>query len=226
MTTKRNSLAPAHTGRSNKFPQKRYLLLVFTLGLIALVACIPFTKIEGREFSPNAFQTRYFSYYRLPFIKLRFSRTTLTIPGQAAHLEILKHLSRPASEEIWHPVALAPYDQTNEYPAALLVDSLERRTPDGNQLWAAWSALHPNQAATLWPFIQSMAMYNLYLEIPEILQFAENYQGPDNQFKSDLHSFAYDLVNQRRDLYTHSPDWENLQAWLDPLIPPQKSNTR
>jgi hypothetical protein len=213
-------------GRSKKFPRKRYLLLVFALGLIAILACTPFAKIDGKEFSPNAFQTRYFSYYRLPFTKLRVSRTTLTIPDQATEREILKHISRPSSEELWHPVALAPYDGTTKYPAALLFDSLARRTPEGNHLWASWSALHPNQAAALWPFIQSMAMHNLYLEIPEILQFAENYQGPDDQFKSELHSFAYDLVNQRRDLYMNHPDWENLQAWLDPLIPPQKSNTR
>lgn len=213
------------TTNRNKPPRKRFLLLALVLGLLAIVSWIPFSKIEGTEFSPNAFQTRSFSYYRIPFTKLRVSRTTLTIPNQATEREILKHISRPSSEELWHPVALAPYE-TNKYPAALLIDSLSRRTPEGNHLWAAWSALHPNQAATLWPFVQSMAMHNLYMEIPEILQFAENYPGSDNQFKSELQSFAYGLVNQRRDLYANNPDWENLQAWLDPLIPPQKSNTR
>ena len=221
-------------------PKKRKplagLLFLLAIALCSLLSFLYVGTIKGTEFSPSTFQSRSFSYLRIPGTMSRLGPTTLGPSSPTTELEILKHLTRQSGPDTWHPIAILNSNLAPKYPAALLVESLARKSPEGNSIWAAWSANHPALAATLWPFIQQMAMNNIYLEIPSILEFAENYQGPDDKFEVELHARARELLLAHRSLYesyanspNHSivfPTWLDIEKWLDSLIPPQIANNR
>lgn len=227
--------APSPTPRKN---QKTLAGLLFLLA-IALFGLLSFSyvgTINGTEFSPNTFQSRYFSYLRIPGTMSRLGPTTLGPTVPTTELEILRHLTRQNESDTWHPIAILNSNVAPKYPAALLVESLARKSPEGNSIWAAWSTKNPELASTLWPFIQSMALNNIYLEIPSILEFAENYSGPVEDFKSELHTFAREKLLSQRSVYESNsdsqnnanvfPTWQAIEKWLDSLLPPQITNNR
>lgn len=212
------------------------ILFLLAIALCSLLSLLYVGTIKGTEFSPNTFQSRSFSYLRIPGTRSRLGPTTLGPSSPTTELEILKHLTRQSGPDTWHPIAILNSNLTPKYPAALLVESLSRKSPEGNSIWAAWSANHPNLASTLWPFIQWMALNNIYLEIPNILEFAENYSGPDDKFEVELHSLAREQLLSHRSLYeayANSPNlsidfptWIEIEKWLDSLLPPQIANNR
>lgn len=224
------------------------LLFLLAIALCGLLSFFYVGAINGTEFSPNTFQSRSFRYLRIPGTMSRLGPTTLGPTFSTTELEILKHLTRQNGSDTWHPIAIVNSNLAPKYPAALLVESLSRKSPEGNSIWAAWSAKNPALASTLWPFIQSMALNNIYLEIPNILEFAENYSGPVEKFESELHTFAREKLLSHRSLYESNsdspnnsnspnnsdspknsevfPTWLAIEKWLDSLLPPQIANNR
>lgn len=228
--------APSPTPPKKKRKNLPGILLLLAIALCGLLSFSYVGTINGTEFSPNTFQIRSFNYLRIPGTMSRLGPTTLGPSTPATELEILKHLTRQSGPDTWHPIAILNSNTAPKYPAALLVESLTRKSPEGNSIWATWSTKNPELASTLWPFIQWMALNNIYVEIPSILEFAEIYSGPIEDFEIALHTRAREILLAHRPLYESSseapdktnvfPTWQAIEKWLDSLLPPQITNNR
>ena len=149
--------------------------------------------------------------------------------------EILGNLKTLSQPPLWHPLESNALGG-DSFPASLLTSAITRRDSEWDFYWGIWSQKHTARAAVLWPMIQSMAMADLYHDIPETLRFAEGFQGADGEFQSALLAEIHRLIQQRKALYESSsgrptgksaqiegiPEWSDVQRWLDanPLLRP------
>lgn len=154
-----------------------YALLALFALLIAIGVFSFSSRISGTEFSPNSFQTRSFSYSRIPGTRTRLAPTNITPNTAVTSIDVLKHLPTLTRPQEWHvtKVSGAP-DETQG--ADVLVNALKQRNADGNDMWGSWSVLHPSEAAIFWPLVQQVAFQRLYECIPELLQLAELADDP------------------------------------------------
>lgn len=212
----------------SRFGFLRLLAVVFGLVVFFLVA-LPMCRTTGREFSPVSFQSRDLTLYRFPGTNIQFLptffETQSSLPIAPEILGNLKTLSIP---DTWHLYSTNSYGG-DSFPADLLLNAITRRNAEDAPSWGAWSSQYPNRAAVLWPLIQSLAIANLYLEIPEILRFAEGYQGTDQQFSRALLTQIHSVLVQHKDFYPASdqsemlieaqtegiPLWSDVQNWID-----------
>lgn len=206
-----------------------FRFLWYFLGLfVAILVLLPFCRTTGKEFSPIKFQTRTFVLYRFPGTQIQFLPTFFSDPTSASNsTEILANLRNLSLPEIWHTAASNSYGG-DSFPAQLLLDAIERKDSEYEYSWDVWSANHPNRAKILWPIVQSLAIANLYHEIPETLRLAEGFQGAEDQFLKALLSEIHQLLEKRQTLYPTSgglprdfdsrsegiPDWSEVQKWM------------
>jgi hypothetical protein len=142
--------------------------------------------------------------------------------------EILGKLKTITQYEVWHTMDTNS-DGGDSFPVQLLVQAIERKDAEYEPYWGAWSAMNPKLATVLWPIIQSMAIENLYHEIPETLRFAEGYQGPESGFEKALWMQIHSNLDKRQSLYSSGdletgyfdrdseglPSWKKVQDWLN-----------
>lgn len=164
--------------------------LMLFLGIVLGVS-----SISGKEFNPISFQTRTFSYHRMPWIGVRLSRTTLGTASSFASSDVLKHLPTLPQPPEWQVVELGGFLE-EDHGASILVDALSRRNADGHNAWGAWSFENPNTAAVLWPLVQRVAILDLYECIPSLLEAAQNAEDAASFELSALETIA-DAIEQR-----------------------------
>jgi hypothetical protein len=193
-----------------------------------LVVIVQFCYTSGEELNPANFQKRSFLVYRLPGTNLQFLPTFRSPIGSSAPAEVLRNLTPNATSPGWHIVKSDSYGG-EFFPASLLVNALSRNDTDWNPYWDGWSKTNPKLASILWPTIQSMAIGQLYNEIPETLRFAEGYQGSATAFDKELLTEIHRLVQKRKAIYETAsdrptgnaaqeqgiPEWNDVQKWLD-----------
>ncbi|MFM8187882.1 MAG: hypothetical protein ACKN85_05310 [Pirellula sp.] len=210
-------------------PGRKLRIFSYLMGLfIGLLLVVPMCRTTGIEFSPVRFQSREFTLYRIPGTNLSFLPTFYSNPTSIhAAPEILGHLQTFSQYEIWHTAGSNSYGG-DSFPAKLLLDAIQRKNAEADPYWGVWSLKNPKRASILWPIIQSMAMANLYHEIPETLRFAEGIQAPDDQFQKALLTEIHAIVQKRQALFPTTnpppknldttsegiPDWSDVQAWL------------
>ena len=226
-------------GKTQKNKSRRASFFWITVGLLGLLLYLSlFCRTTGKEFSPVTFQTRDFYLYRIPGTNIQLLPNFV---GNAKSMDLapeilgnLKTLSQPL---LWHPLESNALGG-DSFPASLLTSAITRRDSEWDFYWGIWSQKHTARAAILWPMIQSMAMADLYHDIPETLRFAEGFQGADGEFPSALIAEIHRLMQQRKALYESSsgrptgksaqiegiPEWSDVQRWLDanPLLGPSQ----
>jgi len=204
-----------------------YLISLISL-IMGLVVIIQFCYTSGEEINPANFQTRSFLVYRIPGTHLQFLPTFRQLTTSPIPAEVLRNLKPNASAPSWHVFKSNSYGG-DFFPASLLLNALSRNDPDWNPYWNGWSKGHPKLALVLWPLIQSMAIGQLYNEIPETLRFAEGYRGSPDAFEKELLTEIHRLVQKRKAIYETAkdrpsgsaaqeqgiPDWQDVQKWLD-----------
>lgn len=159
-------------------------------------------RVRGREFLPDRFEVRHFSFLEIPLLRVQVSpvQYTPTTSALARYLRTTGKITpftregEPTPGDQWHLVELRRGDGVSlPADAKLLVDFLSqpadrllspasgagsgsaRRTgvsPQQHQ-WHRWSLDHPAQAAVLWPRVQRLAHRRLYLLIPDLFRIAE-----------------------------------------------------
>jgi len=197
-------------------------LFAFVFGLVVLILiCVPFCRTTGREFSPVTFQSRDLTLYRIPGTNIQFLPTFFekqsSLPIAPEILGTLRTLSIP---DIWHLYSTNSYGG-DSFPADLLLKAIARRNAEDAPSWGAWSSQYPARAKVLWPLIQSLAIANLYLEIPEVLRFAEGYQGTDQNFSKALMTEIHRVLDEHKDFYPASDQTERLLEAQSEGIPPR-----
>lgn len=175
--------------------------LLLTVGgvLLTITVCGFFSVIlygirTGREFSPDTFETREFSFYELPLWERQVTsnRRMMVANSLVAHLKANKLITvgKPAR---WDLVAESPAQQNEAaYDALLLSQFLNTRDNNGNLVWELWSTEHPKMAAVLWPEVQSLAQENLYVAIPELFEAAQH-----SSDQADLQSAIDDILSAK-----------------------------
>jgi hypothetical protein len=160
-------------------------------------------QVRGSEFSPTHFQQRRFQFYEIPLLHLQITpiRRRATTPATARYLRQKSLIPRPTGPpEPWHLVSLSR-GLSNATPAdaKLLADQLDLRSgPD--HYWRKWSIDHPQHARVLWPVIQKLAIRELYILMPSLLELAQRKQSPgqlqtaiDQRLKRNYRSLVRDM---------------------------------
>lgn len=133
--------------------------------------------VAGREFNPDDFRQREFSFYEIPLLRLQIT----PIRRRNSNSETAQFLRRnslidPRSGETnrWDLVEITR-GISGEIPAdaRLLVEQLSLRR-DGDGYWQIWSQRHPEHARRLWPVVQRLSRRELYLLLPPLFEMAQN----------------------------------------------------
>lgn len=131
--------------------------------------------LSGEEFSPELFQVRAFSYWRLPGTKLRLSSTKVGIPSSPCSKQILNHLKPNPNGPTWQAMSASQGNASDQLSPLVLTRYLSKKNLNGDLSWDDWSFHHPKEAAILWPIVQQAATLQLYLCIPDLLRTAEQF---------------------------------------------------
>lgn len=195
------------------------VIAVFVL-LIVLAIFTFASAISGTEFSPNTFQTRTFTYSRVPWTRIRIAPTKLGAITNIASIDVLKHLSTSSRAQEWHVVRIsgAPGES---HGAEILVDALGQRTVDGMNMWGTWSTTYPNAATVFWPLVQQVSFQQLYECIPELMEVAETVNDPVMLEKEAL-AVITRTVSERIQRSTEEAQTTELLVWMSriPVVDP------
>jgi hypothetical protein len=154
-----------------------FAILAASSLLIALGIFSFWASITGVELSPNNFQSRTFSYSRVPGTKSRIGSTKLGASTPVASTDVLKYLPTLNRPQEWHVASVSGWEE-EKHSATILIDALRQRDADGLDAWGQWSLRQPNLAAVVWPLVQQVAFQHLYSCVPELLELAESTSDP------------------------------------------------
>jgi hypothetical protein len=202
------------SGNPYLIPILLFLLLVFFGGLMFLFST---ALIQGTEFSPNNFQTRTFSYSRVPGTKIVLTKTALGPAVSITNTDVLKHLKTISGAPVWHVSSI--YSRSETHPSNTLVEALQQTNADRADFWGAWSNANPSLAAVLWPFVQQLALQEFYFPIPDILEAAAESKNP-NDFEEKLFEITVQASTSRCLDWKKTGDETAINAlltWLDQL---------
>lgn len=160
-----------------------WVTVIAAILLCVVIGLVIFTQghVTGTEFSPTHFQTRDFDFYEIPILGLQITpiKRTGTTPQAATFLRQNAYIPTPTGQpENWHLVRISRgLGNTTPADAGMLIDqfSLQQR---GDLYWEKWSTDHPAAAKILWPEISKLAVGELYVLIPAMLEQAQNTTDP------------------------------------------------
>ena len=166
-----------------------YLLLLFFFVLPLLIAEFYGCSVSGREFSPDDFSVRSFSYRRSPLTgTVRSTRKNRILDycdsiAADGHIKVIN--TTPKNWDLCAENMQFDSKLSAEFDARFLTHFLNYNS---NQ----WTTAFPELASLLWPEVATMARQGLYLYLPEILLVAipEDYNEGDDrsveEFKSQI----------------------------------------
>lgn len=185
------------------------VLLVFlfcvSVGSLFFVAN---SKIIGREFSPDLFQQREFTYWRFPGTKICIWATKLGTPASPCTKYILNSLKTSARLPEWQVLDVSRGSVTEQRGPSVLYSYLTSKNPNGDNHWDDWSFRNPNLASVLWPIVQQAALQDLYFCIPELMRSAEGGLNPA-ELNKELKILCLQALAQKSTLSSS----ENLRNW-------------
>lgn len=167
-----------------------YLLVLFLFVLPLLLAEFYGCSVSGREFSPDDFTVRRFSYRRSPLSgTIRSKRTNEILDyycdSIAADGHIVVTNSTPQNWDLCSEDMQFSSKLSKDFDARFLTHYLNYNADQ-------WTTAYPELASVLWPEVAIMAREGLYLYLPEIMLAAiptEYNEGDDRsveEFKSEI----------------------------------------
>ncbi len=154
------------------------------LGLI-VAACfvLIFGRVEGEEFSPEAFHRRRYHFYQIPFLRLQIGPVVREDISTALEKKIAGDINSllvrdPAVE--WDVVTSAAYPREIYFgDAKLLCDYLDMKNAERGFVWEQWTSDHPESSAEFWALVATVAKARLYVILPELFAMAEAAETTD-----------------------------------------------
>jgi len=147
-------------------------------------------SVSGREFSPDDFTARRFSYRRSPLSgtlrsKRKIETQELNCDSIIAegHLKVVS--STPKQWDLYSENMQFSNKLSRDFDARFLTHFLNHNSEQ-------WTISYPEKAALLWPEVATMARAGLYLYLPEVMTVAipdQYVDGGDRtleEFKSDI----------------------------------------
>ncbi|QDV15385.1 hypothetical protein CA51_52990 [Rosistilla oblonga] len=189
-----------------------WIITAIVLLVVGLFGCLILwlaSGVSGREFAPSHFQTRTFNVASVPWIGFQIGSLDHSSVNDATSQYLIanKLINVPATPpkrwdllEIHRNVSL-PHDAD----ASVLTLYLTGRGSHGVD-WEQWSKDHPAAAAVFWPFVQQLAIDQLYLMLPQAFDLARQQTDPvelqqalDDYFVAEFPAFAADLAHAGRE---------------------------
>ena len=176
-----------------------YLLVLLVAGPL-LIAEFYGCSVSGREFSPDDFTARSFSYRRSPFTgTLRSDRSNedhefdCTAIVDNGHISVVK--STPKRWDLFQENMQYSDELSSEFDARFLTHFLDYNSQQ-------WTTDHPEKAAVLWPEVAKMSRQGLYLYLPEVMLAAipEDYSYSNEDDRS-LREFTSQMKTKFADAY-------------------------
>lgn len=155
------------------------LLFLIILGLIYFQAAL----VVGTELNAHTWQVRQFSFRRDPFTNTQLSGISYSTPKYLAawhdtpdqqfatpNSKISKYLnlsSRPA--ERWDLIQVSS-STSSPGQASILIDLLQARDYQYDEVWPKWTTDNPGKAKILWPAVQDLVALELYAKLPRAFE--------------------------------------------------------
>ena len=175
----------------------KYLAIfsVVAFVIFALFASLYFAygcRYSGKEFSPDDFSVRYFTYRYEPITETVLSGRTFTKDSGWLPSLVADKLVKPVykKEKTWHLV----HDNGNYFHGAsadsdarFLIDFLSLQNENHENTWTEWNSENPKLAKVLWPLIAEMARDEMYLIVGDVFSFVlDTDVSEPKKFQADL----------------------------------------
>jgi len=172
-------------------------VIVTVIGVpIAFLTLSAYGEKSGVEFSPDDFSMRRFDYCNLPYINwtrrgIKYVDYTDAIASTLVADGWIRRTGRTPKR--WHLISESGSNFSGtRVPAAcdarFLTDYFSFSNRDGENSVSQWTDENPNAAKVFWPEIAEMARDELYLPIPNVMEFILDYYKPDedDDFQDEL----------------------------------------
>lgn len=193
-----------------KKKQNGRLFVIITV--VATVVLVPVSYMilsamgerAGVEFSPDDFTMRSFNYCRLPLVGwTKRGIEYRNFPNDSAETLIADDWVRASGRtpKRWHLVsesgsttASSGRKTSVECDARFLTKYFDFVSSEGENYIMKWTDDHPKAGKVFWPLIAELARDDLYLPVPDIMEFALEYPKMDDpdQFNAELKQLVAD----------------------------------
>ncbi len=162
-------------------------MLFMSLGMVILFGL---GQTTGVEFSPDDFSRRRFSYNQTPYFnwviakKTYFDETTPLEENLVLDGLIMPVVNKP---QTWHLISdsgSTPEFMSAGCDARFLTKFLDLTDDKDHDYWLGWNEKYPDSAKFFWPRVAELARQEMYLKIPDVMQFAMAVE------KDDVGTFA------------------------------------
>ncbi len=154
------------------------LLGVLGAILAVFLATVTFGAVHGTEFCPQTFERRSYSYYEIPLIHLQMTgerHDDLTGKTEKC-ITSNKFIPPPTTaRKDWH-VLVGSRGSRQRQPgdAGILLQYLDAEESSDVYRWLRWSEEHAELAKVLWPAVQRLAVWDVYLFMPDLFELAKS----------------------------------------------------
>lgn len=172
-------------------------MIVLLVGVIsiplALAILYGLGQTSGTEFSPDDFSRRSFSYNQTPYfdwIITKKSYADATTPFEENL--ILDGFIAPVinTTKNWHLISDSGSSRSfmsAGCDARFLTNFLDLTDDEGDDFWLGWNEKYPKTAKIFWPRVADLARQEMYLKIPDIMQYAMEIETDDDkQFSKNV----------------------------------------
>ena len=150
--------------------------------LLVFLATVTFGAVHGTEFCPQTFERRSYSYYELPLLHIQMTgeRHEDLTGDTEKHITSNKFVpSAGSGKRDWH-VLVGSRGTRLRRPgdAGILLQYLDAEESSNVHRWVRWSEQHTELAKILWPAVQRVALFDMYLFVPELFDLAKSVDDP------------------------------------------------
>lgn len=154
---------------------------------LLLVILYGIGQTSGTEFSPDDFSRRNFYYNQTPYFDWvitgkTYSDATRPFDQSLVIDGFVVPVVNVNKSRTWHLVSDSGSSESfmsAGCDARFLTSFLDLTDDEGEDYWLGWNERHPNAAKIFWPRVAELARNEMYLKIPDIMQFAMEYESDD-----------------------------------------------
>ncbi|ADB16781.1 hypothetical protein Psta_2107 [Pirellula staleyi DSM 6068] len=152
--------------------------IVVFLGVVGIYVTLQFGTQSGIEFCPQTFEQRAYSQIKIPLIGIAVSQRHYSDVSSAfqAFVKTKTYLPFvPVNAKVWQVV----HGQSGPFVTAhsdceILLRYFTALDSNKQSVWEQWSEAHPELAKKFWPVVSKMAENDLYIQIPDIMDLAQD----------------------------------------------------
>jgi len=173
----------------------RWLIILVTSAVFIITLLIFYGagQKSGVEFSPDDFSRRAFSYNQTPFVKWVIHRKSYADRTTSMEKNLIQSgfiQTVVNRTKTWHLIKDSGSNSafaSDQCDARFLTNYLDLSNEDGDEYWTIWSTDFPKCAKVFWPLVAELARDEMYLKIPDVMQFAmELNQDKPKRFEDSL----------------------------------------